>query len=466
MGSFKHEIERKQMLTLFLLLGLLVPTAVSNVVLIGKNVSLSFPDVEANFAPPVKRSGESGVLYLAEPLEGCTKLTNEISKGLGAPFVLIRRGECSFEAKVRNAQYAGFKAAIIFDNEDRGSLISNIAVAGNSVGIHIHAVFISMASGETLRKYVGYAGLELWILPTIDSSAWSIVVISFISLLAISAVLAMCFFVRRNVIRHEQHRLPNVREFHGMSSQLVKAMPSLIFTSAVEDNCTSTTCAICLEDYCVGDKLRVLPCRHKFHAFCVDSWLTTWRTFCPVCKRDAMAGVTDLPASERTPLLSGTTPSTIPVSSFHSPVAASPAIRISAMPPWSHSNSRPHSFASPNSSRTMPLHLQSNSSLTSSISHIPNLHSSYGRSPSICISRNSLDLRNSSSHRSRSYLVSPHSIYSPMNSRLGSSYMPGSSNAASSYLAASSSRQSYLRHCPESEASLSALASTNSLPGC
>lgn len=142
-------------------------------------------------------------------------------------------------------------------------------MAGSSVGIHIHAVFISMASGETLRKYVGHAGLELWILPTIDSSAWSIVAISFISLLAISAVLAMCFFVRRNVIRHEQHRLPNVREFHGMSSQLVKAMPSLVFTSVVEDNCTSTTCAICLEDYCVGDKLRVLPCRHSELSFII-----------------------------------------------------------------------------------------------------------------------------------------------------------------------------------------------------
>ncbi|XP_074570712.1 receptor homology region, transmembrane domain- and RING domain-containing protein 1-like [Curcuma longa] len=460
MGLFKHGTERKQMLTLFLLLALLVPEAAGNVVLIGKNVSLSFPDVEANFAPPVKKSGESGILYVAEPLEACTTLTNEPSEDLGTPFVLIRRGKCSFEAKVRNAQYAGFKAAIVFDNEDGGILIS---MAGNSVGIHIHALFISKVSGETLQNYAGRADLELWILPTIDSSTWSIVVISFVSLLAISAVFAMCFLVRRNIIRREQPPLPNIREFHGMSSHLVKAMPSLEFTSVIEDNCTSTTCAICLEDYCAGDKLRVLPCRHKFHVFCVDSWLTTWRTFCPVCKQDAMAGMTTLPASERTPLLSGATPTTNAVSSpFHSPAAASPAIRISAMPPQSHSNSQPHSYASSPSSRPIritPLHLQSNSSLTSGISHIPNPHCSFGYSPS-------LDLRNSSSHRSHSYLISPHSVYSPINSRLGSSYMPGSSNPASNYLAASSGRQSYLRHCTESEASLSALASTHSLPGC
>jgi hypothetical protein len=28
----------------------------------------------------------------------------------------------------------------------------------------------------------------------------------------------------------------------------------------------------------------------EFHAACVDLWLTSWRTFCPVCKRDANAG--------------------------------------------------------------------------------------------------------------------------------------------------------------------------------
>lgn len=53
MGLFKDETEKKQMLTLFLLLALLVPEAAGNVVLIGKNVSLSFPDVEANFGEHV-----------------------------------------------------------------------------------------------------------------------------------------------------------------------------------------------------------------------------------------------------------------------------------------------------------------------------------------------------------------------------------------------------------------------------
>ncbi|CAL5362035.1 unnamed protein product [Camellia sinensis] len=137
-----------------------------------------------------------------------------------------------------------------------------------------------------------------------------------------SAVLATCFFVRRHRIRRERPRASHVREFHGMSSRLVKAMPSLIFTAVVEDNCTSATCAICLEDYNVGERLRVLPCRHKFHAFCVDAWLTTWRTFCPVCKRDARTSTGDPPASERTPLLSSS-PASVASSSVLSSVRSS-----------------------------------------------------------------------------------------------------------------------------------------------
>lgn len=82
-----------------------------------------------NFAAPsVKGTGEIGVVYVAEPLDACQNLMNkpEQSSNETSPFVLIVRGGCSFEEKVRKAQRAGFKAAIIYDNEDRGTLIASM----------------------------------------------------------------------------------------------------------------------------------------------------------------------------------------------------------------------------------------------------------------------------------------------------------------------------------------------------
>jgi len=69
-------------------------------------------------APVVRRSGEYGLLYAAEPLDACSYLTNMAEKGskFRPSYVLIVRGGCSFEEKIRNAQEAGYKAAIVYND--------------------------------------------------------------------------------------------------------------------------------------------------------------------------------------------------------------------------------------------------------------------------------------------------------------------------------------------------------------
>mmetsp|Transcript_312 Transcript_312/g.1016 ORF Transcript_312/g.1016 Transcript_312/m.1016 type:complete len:154 (+) Transcript_312:413-874(+) len=42
-------------------------------------------------------------------------------------------------------------------------------------------------------------------------------------------------------------------------------------------------CSICLEDANTGEKIRILPCMHQFHAKCVDQWLLN-NAMCPTCK--------------------------------------------------------------------------------------------------------------------------------------------------------------------------------------
>ena len=35
-----------------------------------------------------------------------------------------------------------------------------------------------------------------------------------------------------------------------------------------------TPCVICLDPFTGGQLIRALPCRHRYHAACVDRWLT------------------------------------------------------------------------------------------------------------------------------------------------------------------------------------------------
>lgn len=102
--------------------------------ILGQVISYSLIVLSSHFspfvisAPSLKGSGECGTLYKADPLDACSPLKNivpKIKEGGLSLFALIVRGGCSFEDKVRRAQIAGFKAAIVYDNED-GDLVASM----------------------------------------------------------------------------------------------------------------------------------------------------------------------------------------------------------------------------------------------------------------------------------------------------------------------------------------------------
>lgn len=45
------------------------------------------------------------------------------------------------------------------------------------------------------------------------------------------------------------------------------------------------TCEICYHGYSMGDYVICLPCRHKFHYYCIENWLKWIRPWCPVDRR-------------------------------------------------------------------------------------------------------------------------------------------------------------------------------------
>ncbi|KAF9916534.1 hypothetical protein BX616_003506 [Lobosporangium transversale] len=54
---------------------------------------------------------------------------------------------------------------------------------------------------------------------------------------------------------------------------------------------TGEICSICLCDYAMGDRIRVLPCSHEYHPECIDVWLSTKSVFCPLCKHDLLSDI-------------------------------------------------------------------------------------------------------------------------------------------------------------------------------
>jgi hypothetical protein len=134
------------------------------------------------------------------------------------------------------------------------------------------------------------------------------------------------------------------------------------------------------------------------------------------------------------------------MSSMRSSFASSSAIQIASQSP---SASRNHSVAS-------TPYMQ------------PSLRS-YRQSPSLSVSRSSVDLRNASQRSLASHMNSPRSIGYPslssLNSRYLSSHIPSPSNGSVSFLGSSSHQQHPLRYS-ESASSFSPFASANSLPDC
>ncbi|ONK63807.1 uncharacterized protein A4U43_C07F19150 [Asparagus officinalis] len=73
----------------------------------------------------------------------------------------------------------------------------------------------------------------------------------------------------------------NNHQHLGASESEINNLPQSIIKS---DN-VGEACAVCLENPTAGDTIRHLPCFHKFHKECIDTWLKR-KTWCPVCKSE------------------------------------------------------------------------------------------------------------------------------------------------------------------------------------
>lgn len=74
-------------------------------------------------------------------------------------------------------------------------------------------------------------------------------------------------------------------EINPAEPEALKQRP-LSIPLVIEDDDDKSTCPICFEDFQDGQVLRILPCKHRFHALCVDPWLLNSSSHCPLCRVD------------------------------------------------------------------------------------------------------------------------------------------------------------------------------------
>lgn len=238
----------------------------------------------------VPMEGMSGKIVLADPEDACTDIkpppTDENSW-----FLLAKRYPCPFEAKVRNAAKAGYKAVIIYsiDPNKRPSYFSSQKVQYN---LDIPTILISYADGDNIKQHYLYdKGFKAVILPRIPFPLNAY-------LLPFAIVIIVCLFLMVSVLIYQVIKCARSRRRslrHRLTNKQLKQLLTTVYTKGSNYD----TCAICLDEYVEGEKLRVLPCGHGYHLRCIDPWLTKSRRICPVCKgKVRVAGMSDVSDTE------------------------------------------------------------------------------------------------------------------------------------------------------------------------
>ncbi|KAG7488118.1 hypothetical protein MATL_G00031080 [Megalops atlanticus] len=268
------------------------------------NKTENFDDLPARFGFRLPSEGLKGFLIGARPENACEPIEPPPLQDnvTGAFIVLIKRLDCNFDVKVLNAQKAGYKAAIVH-NVDSDDLIS---MGSNDLDIlkqiDIPSVFVGEETATSLKEdYTYEKGGHVILMPDF-SLPLEYYLIPFLIIVGICLILIVLFMItkfvqdrhraRRSRLRKDQLKKLPIHKYKKGSTQLSRGRLALAWRSSQRGPCERRqagdvydVCAICLDEYEEGEKLRVLPCSHAYHCKCVDPWLTKTKKTCPVCKQ-------------------------------------------------------------------------------------------------------------------------------------------------------------------------------------
>lgn len=75
----------------------------------------------------------------------------------------------------------------------------------------------------------------------------------------------------------------------GITEEALQSLSTTQFKSETADTNDVNECRICISDFADGDTITSLPCNHRFHKHCIETWLKR-KAVCPICRKDIQEG--------------------------------------------------------------------------------------------------------------------------------------------------------------------------------
>eukprot|EP00038_Savillea_parva_P008872 m.179727 g.179727 ORF g.179727 m.179727 type:complete len:563 (+) comp14841_c0_seq1:250-1938(+) len=259
-----------------------------------------------------KPASVSGVLVIANPLDGCRVTTLPPGVDETQPFVLLTRldssSQCSPLEQADYASQAGAagvinmaptRSSFIYLLEKRESesnspdaTIPQVAISGSS-GYRLLTAALNNPGGRvSIQGPGGYNNDE----STLDF------IVAIVCMIVALFVLGYAFRVGRTLCLQPPAFVPpeesvqDVEERKRQIKQLLNTLPVKPYDGADDEE---NVCSICLEQFEQQEEVRILRCDHYFHVDCIDPWLLS-RANCPLCKDDVLSGVVlnDVPVAD------------------------------------------------------------------------------------------------------------------------------------------------------------------------